>query len=94
MIEAAATSIQVHLQVPPREACRYYNASLLASASMVALAANSPFLYGAELWHESRIPVFEQAVQVASYRDAQGNNVERVSFGSGYARNSLLEFFY
>ena len=31
-------------------------------APLLALAANSPFLFGHALWHETRIPLFEQAV--------------------------------
>ena len=41
MLESAATSLQVHLKVPPRLSVRYYNASLIASALTVALAAPS-----------------------------------------------------
>ncbi len=93
MLEAAATSVQVHLQVPPHQAQRHYNASLIASAPLVALTANSPFLYGHELWDETRIPVFEQAVHVASFRNLSGEDVGRVTFGNGYARHSLLELF-
>ena len=54
---------------------------------MVALAANSPFLFGKSLWHETRIPLFEQAVSVGPRTPA------RVSFGSGYADTSLFEVF-
>ena len=62
MLEAATTSFQVHLQTPASEAARTYNASLLLAAPLVALAANSPFLFGRALWHETRVPLFEQAV--------------------------------
>ncbi len=60
MLEAASTSLQIHLQVPQPDAVRYYNASILLSAPLVAVAANSPFLLGKDLWAETRIPVFEQ----------------------------------
>jgi pimeloyl-ACP methyl ester carboxylesterase len=40
MLEAAATSIQLHLQVAPRHAARLYNASVVASAASVAPAAD------------------------------------------------------
>jgi gamma-glutamylcysteine synthetase len=62
MLEAATTSFQVHLQTPASEAARTYNASLILAAPLVALAANSPFLFGRALWHETRVPLFEQAV--------------------------------
>ncbi|MFZ8933440.1 MAG: glutamate-cysteine ligase family protein [Bacteriovoracaceae bacterium] len=93
MLEAAATSIQVHLQVGKNKSSQFYNASIIASAPIVALAANSPFLYGHHLWDETRIPIFEQAVQVASFRDNHGQNIGRVTFGSGFSRNNLFEVF-
>ncbi len=93
MLEAAATSLQIHLQVNPKKAIHYYNVSQIISAPIVALMANSPFLFGKDLWNETRIPTFEQAVCVASFRDCQGQQIERVTFGTGYARNSILEPF-
>jgi len=86
MLEAAATSFQIHTQIPFEEAHHYYNASIMASAVMVAVSANSPFLFGKKLWHETRIPLFEQSVDT-------GEGQARVSFGSGYAKESILECF-
>ena len=51
----------------------------------MAIAGNSPLLFGNKLWHETRIPLFEQAV------DTGGR--QRVSFGSGYAESSICECF-
>lgn len=82
MLEAATTSFQVHLQVPASEAARYLNASMLLSAPLVALAANSPFLFERTLWHETRIPLFEQAVDCGGEAHPERR---RVTFGSGYA---------
>jgi len=93
MLEAATTSLQIHMQVSPREAVRHYNASQVLSAPMVALAANSPFLFGKELWEETRIPTFEQSVSVASFRAKDGETISRVTFGTGYARDSIFEAF-
>jgi gamma-glutamyl:cysteine ligase YbdK (ATP-grasp superfamily) len=86
MLEAAGTSLQVHLQVPAARAARAMNAASILSAPTVALAANAPFLFGRRLWAETRIPLFEQAVDV-------GGPERRVTFGSGYVRSSLLELF-
>lgn len=85
MIEAATTSFQIHLQTPWQQAHHYYNASIIASAPIMAIAGNSPLLFGKKLWHETRIPLFEQAV------DTGGR--QRVSFGSGYAESSICECF-
>lgn len=93
MLEAAATSLQIHIQVPQAVATRYYNASILLSAPMVAISANSPCLFGQRLWQETRIPVFEQAVPTGGYGGAASGPVHRVSFGSDYVRDSLYECF-
>lgn len=87
MLEAAATSFQIHLQCRPENAVRDFNASIIASAPIVAASANSPFLFGHSLWDETRIPLFEQAVEVGERYPA------RVSFGKGYVEHSLLEVF-
>ncbi len=93
MLEAAATSLQIHIQVPQDVATRYYNASVLLSAPMVAVSANSPCLFGRRLWQETRIPVFEQSVPTGGYGGAASGPVHRVSFGSDYVRDSLYECF-
>ncbi len=93
MLEAVATSLQIHCQVNPEEAVRHYNLSQILSAPMVAVTANSPFLFGKELWDETRIPAFEQSVSVASFLDLQGKSVGRVTFGTGYAKHSIMEPF-
>jgi hypothetical protein len=93
MLEAAATSLQIHIQVPADVATRYYNASVLLSAPMVAVSANSPCLFGSRLWQESRIPVFEQAIPTGGYGGAAAGPVHRVSFGTHYVRDSLFECF-
>ena len=88
MLESAATSFQVHYKVGADEAAAFYNASKMLSAPMVALSANSPFLFGHGLWEETRVPLFQQAVSVGGSEQAG-----RVSFGQGYAHSSLIECF-
>jgi gamma-glutamyl:cysteine ligase YbdK (ATP-grasp superfamily) len=88
MLESAATSFQIHLQASPRRMLRIYNASKLLAAPMVAACANSPFLFGRDLWDETRIPLFEQAVAVG-----RSDLTKRVSFGIRYAEYSILECF-
>ena len=89
MTEAATTSFQLHLQVSQAQAAHYYNLARLISAPMVALVANSPFLFGCDLWDETRIPLFEQSVAVGG--NAGGG--ARVTFGDAYVRSSLFECF-
>jgi len=93
MLEAACTSLQVHLKVNQDDAQRFYNASLLATAPLVAVAANSPFLYGQSLWAESRVPAFEQVTAAHGFKDMTGSEVGRTTMGTGFVRHSLLEPF-
>ena len=93
MLEAATTSFQLHLKVHPGNARRAYNASIIAAGPTVAVAANSPYLFGHDLWDETRIPLFEQSVAVGGLAGASHGPLRRVTFGSGYARESVLECF-
>ena len=93
MLESAATSLQLHLKVGVDDAVRYYNAAQIVSAPLVAAASNSPFLFGKDLWDETRIPLFEQSVEVGGFAGASRGPVRRVSFGTGYAKDSLFECF-
>jgi hypothetical protein len=89
MMESAATSFQIHLKVTPEEAERVYDWSKVLAAPMVAVSANSPYLFGCDLWNESRIPLFEQAVSVGGSFFS-----ERVTFGLHYVTDSVLECFH
>lgn len=93
MLESATTSFQIHIQLPFDTAHHFYNASIIASAPLVAVCANSPFLFGKDLWHESRIPLFEQAIETGGYDGAAQGPIRRVSFGTDYARQSIMECF-
>ncbi|MFH8616470.1 glutamate--cysteine ligase [Streptomyces sp. NPDC017979] len=59
--EAACTSVQLHLQVTPARFADVWNAAQAVAAVQVAVGANAPFLFGKELWRESRPPLFQQA---------------------------------
>ncbi|WP_055473797.1 glutamate-cysteine ligase family protein, partial [Streptomyces pathocidini] len=59
--EAACTSVQLHLQVTPGRFADVWNAAQAVTAVQIAMGANSPFLFGRELWRESRPPLFQQA---------------------------------
>ena len=93
MLEAACTALQAHLRFNQEDAVRLYNAAILAAAPIVAATANSPFLYGRNLWAETRIPAFEQVTAMNGFHDAEDRNVGRVTLGTGYLRHSFLELF-
>ncbi len=88
MLEAGTTSFQIHLKIPAAEGANFYNASKLASIPAVAVAANAPYLFGRDLWDETRIPLFEQAVSVGDWDYA-----ERVTFGVRFIEEALSEVF-
>lgn len=93
MLEAATTSFQLHLQVPFAQAGRYYNASLISCAPLLAAAVNSPLLFGQRLWQETRVPLFEQSVELGGYNGLAESTVRRVTFGRDYVASSPLELF-
>jgi len=93
MLEAATTSFQLHLQVPFHRAARYYNASLITCAPLLAAGVNSPLLFGHRLWQETRVPLFEQSVELGGYAGLDEPSIRRVTFGRDYVTDSLLELF-
>jgi gamma-glutamyl:cysteine ligase YbdK (ATP-grasp superfamily) len=88
MLESAATSFQIHLQVDASQAAALYNLSKIVSAPLVAVSANSPYLFGCDLWDETRIPLFEQSISVGA-----SDLTKRVSFGIRYVYESIMENF-
>lgn len=90
-LEGANTSLQVHLQVPPSQFARIYNAAQIATGPVLALCGNSPVLAGRLGWDETRVALFRQAVDdrgpSAAWRPG------RVSFGHGWVRNGAAELF-
>ncbi|SEG70696.1 Gamma-glutamyl:cysteine ligase YbdK, ATP-grasp superfamily [Thermomonospora echinospora] len=90
--ESACTSAQFHLQVSPDGFAPYWNAAQAISGVQVALAANSPFLFGRQLWHETRITLFEQATDTRPV-ELQSQGVRpRVWFGERWI-TSVFDLF-
>jgi hypothetical protein len=90
--EAACTSVQFHLQLSPQRFAAYWNAAQAIAAVQVGLGANAPFLFGRELWRETRIPLFEQATDTrAAELKAQGVR-PRVWFGERWI-TSIFDLF-
>lgn len=90
--EAACTSTQLHVQTAPDRFASYWNASQAIAGVQLALAANSPYLLGKQLWRETRVPLFEQATDTRSEElKAQGVR-PRVWFGERWI-NSVFDLF-
>jgi hypothetical protein len=90
--EAACTSMQLHLQVPPDSFAAYWNAAQCLAGVQLAVGANSPFLLAARLWAETRIPLFEQSCDVRSPELRNQGVRPRVWFGERWI-TSVLDLF-
>lgn len=93
MVEACNSSFQVHYQVEPAEFARMYNIAQLLAGPMVAISANSPLLFGRRLWAETRIALFRQAVDTRGHKSHLRDSEARVSFGTRWIKDSVLEIF-
>ncbi len=91
LLEACNTSFQVHLQVAPADFVCMYNLAQALAAPVMAIAANSPIVFGKRLWHESRIALFQQALDIRTTHDHMRERSPRVSFGTGWLEESVLE---
>ena len=90
--EAACTSAQLHVQVSPDSFASYWNAAQAIAGVQVALAANSPFLFGKRLWQETRITLFEQATDTRPVELQQQGVRPRVWFGDRWI-TSVFDLF-
>ena len=90
--EAACTSTQLHLQVSQDDFPAYWNAAQAIAGPQVAVCANSPFLFCKELWRETRIKLFEQAIDTRSIELVEQGVRPRVWFGERWL-SSVRELF-
>jgi len=93
LLEAANTSFQVHLQVSPAEFVNMYNLSQALAAPILAIGANSPIVFGRRLWHESRIAMFQQALDTRTSHDHMRERSPRVNFGRHWLDHSILDIY-
>ena len=93
MLEGCNTSFQTHFQVAPDEFPRFYNIAQVVAAPCLAAATNSPLLFGKRLWRETRIALFQQAVDTRSSNLYLREMSPRVHFGSQWVDQSVTEIF-
>lgn len=93
MLEACCTSFQVHYQVGADEFAALYNLAQAVTAPVLAAATNAPLLFGRRLWKETRIPLFQQAVDTRSASHHLRERSPRVSFGQRWVQRSVVELF-
>jgi hypothetical protein len=58
--------VQFHLQVSPDNFASYWNAAQAIAGVQAALGANAPYLFGRQLWAETRPILFEQSTDTRS----------------------------
>ena len=92
MLEALATSLQIHLQVPFDEIVPTYHAGLWSSMLVLGATANAPLVLGKCCWQESRIGIFKQAVDTRNPKEIEDHIIPRVHLGKRYI-DSLLDLF-
>ncbi|MET9337256.1 MULTISPECIES: glutamate--cysteine ligase [unclassified Nonomuraea] len=90
--EAACTSVQLHLQVSPEAFAAHWNAAQAIAGPQVAVAANSPYLFGKELHRETRIALFEQATDTRPTELKSQGVRPRVWFGERWI-TSVFDLF-
>lgn len=93
LLEAANTSWQIHLQVEASEYVQMYNIAQTIAGASIAVSANSPIVFGKRLWHESRIAMFEQALDTRSTHEHMREQSTRVSFGKEWLNDSILDIY-
>lgn len=93
LLEAVNTSFQVHLQIEPSEFVKMYNIAQAITGPVMAISANSPLVFGKRLWHESRIAMFQQALDTRSTHDHMRERSARVSFGRDWLKESIMEIY-
>jgi len=93
MMESCNTSFQIHFQVNPQEFAALYNLAQVITAPALALAVNSPFLFGHRLWQETRLALFQHSTDARSQTQQARSHPTRVSFGDHWIHQSVLELF-
>lgn len=87
-MEGANTSFQLHWRVPADRFADYFNAVQLVTPIALALASNSPSLFGHHLWDETRIALFKQSIDSRSPNHKTWRHPPRVYYGNGWARSA------
>jgi CBS domain-containing protein len=94
MMESCNTSFQVHFQSNAREFANHYNTAQAITAPVLAVAVNSPLLFGQRLWQETRVALFQHSTDERSRPQLARNQPTRVSFGNHWLKNSVVELFH
>ncbi len=94
MMESCNTSFQVHFQSNAKEFANHYNVAQAIAAPVLAVAVNSPLLFGQRLWQETRVALFQHSTDERSRPKLARNQPTRVSFGDRWLQHSVIELFH
>jgi hypothetical protein len=87
--ESACTSTQLHLQLSPDTFAANWNAAQVVAGPQLALAANSPYFFGHQLWAETRIELFAQSTDTRPEELKTQGVRPRVWFGERWIDSAL-----
>jgi CBS domain-containing protein/gamma-glutamyl:cysteine ligase YbdK (ATP-grasp superfamily) len=93
LFEACNTSFQIHFQVGPDEFVPLYNLAQVVTAPVLAPAVNSAVFLQHRLWKETRVALFQQAIDTRQSVHQERKFRPRVAFGHKWIDNSVLEIF-
>ncbi|PTM11913.1 MAG: CBS domain-containing protein [Bacteroidetes bacterium] len=93
MLEGCNTSFQIHLQINPDDFIDSYNWAQAIAGPILSVCANSPLLFGKELWSETRIALFTQSVDTRANSFLLNEKQSRVNFGSNWLKGSITNIF-
>ena len=94
MMESCNTSFQIHFQSNAEEFANHYNVAQAITAPVLAVAVNSPLLFGQRLWQETRVALFQHSTDERSRPQQARNQPTRVSFGDRWLEHSIIELFH
>jgi len=94
MMESCNTSFQIHFQSNAKEFANHYNIAQAIAAPVLAVAVNSPLLFGHRLWQETRLALFQHSTDERSRPQLARNQPTRVNFGDRWVKNSVVELFH
>ena len=94
MMESCNTSFQVHFQSNAADFANHYNVAQAITAPVLAVAVNSPLLFGQRLWQETRVALFQHSTDERSRPQLARNQPTRVTFGDRWLQHSVIELFH
>lgn len=94
MMESCNTSFQIHYQTTADNFVCDYNLAQAITAPTLAVAVNSPLLFGKRLWNETRVALFQHSTDGRTRPQLARSHPARVSFGDKWLEHSVIALFH